>query len=102
MTHVYEDPKSIDTDALQAALEAHRDGSGKFTRRMAIHIADLFNVRPMSAVWQLEKRGLIRRGSYEWFKDNGGITADNIKQVRTEAEADRRAALGQMTERGGS
>lgn len=80
----------IDDDALRAAYAAHRAGAPKFTRRMAITIADLFGVNPMSMVWRLEKMGLLKRGSYEWFKMNGGITADNIREVRAGAEADRR------------
>ena len=81
----------IDDDALRAAFAAHRAGAPKFTRRMAITIADLFGVNPMSMVWRLEKMGLIKRGSWDWFRMNGGITADNIKEVRAGIEADRRA-----------
>lgn len=81
----------IDDDALRAAFAAHRAGAPKFTRRMAITIADVFGVNPMSMVWRLEKMGLIKRGSWEWFRMNGGITADNIKEVRDGIEADRRA-----------
>jgi len=79
----------IDNDVLRAAFAAHAEGKPKFTRRMAITIADLFGVNPMSMVWRLEKMGLIKRGSWEWFKMNGGITAANIKEVRAGAAADR-------------
>lgn len=81
----------LDTDALRAAVDSHKDGSGKFTRRMAINIADFFGLRPMSLVWQLEKHGIIKRGSWDWFKSNGGITRDHVSEVRADREADTRS-----------
>jgi len=72
----------IDIADLRAAFEAHATGSDKFTRRMAINIADFFGLKPMSLVWELEKRGIIKRGSLEWFKDNGGITKSHIAECR--------------------
>jgi isopenicillin N synthase-like dioxygenase len=80
-----------DTATLRAAVEAHKDGSDKFTRRMAINIADFFGLQPMALVWQLEKRGIIKRGSYQWFKNNGGITRAHVAEVRADREADRQA-----------
>lgn len=81
----------VDPAVIRAAYEAHKDDVPKFTRRKAIHIADQFGVKPMHMVWRLERMGLLKRGSWEWFAENGGITAEHIKIVRTEAEADRRA-----------
>lgn len=82
----------LDDDALRAAFAAHKADAPKFTRRMAVNIADFFGVAPMPLVWQLEKRGLIRKGSWEWFRENGGITAENIAEVRAGRLADARAA----------
>lgn len=78
---------TIDEDALRAAFKAHAEGQEKFTRRMAITIADLFGVRPMGLVWKLEKMGLLKPGSWDWFQSNGGITADNINEVRSDRAA---------------
>lgn len=83
----------MDDDTLRAAFHAHADGQANFTRRMAITIADMAEMKPMSLVWRLEKMGLLKRGSFEWFKANGGITAENIKDVRADIEADQRAIL---------
>lgn len=82
----------IDNDALRAAVAAHKaDAKAKgekcFSRRRVILIADLFGMKPMQMVWQMEKRGLMKRGSYAWFKANGGITHDH----KTEARVDRAA-----------
>ena len=73
----------MDDDTLRAAFQAHKEGQTKFTRRMAIMIADMACMPPMSLVWRLEKMGLLKRGSWEWFKHNGGITVDHIREVRT-------------------
>ena len=75
-------------DDLRAALEAHKDGSGKFTRRMAINIGDFFDMKPMSLVWKMEKASILKRGSYDWFKENGGITKDHIAEARASRVAD--------------
>lgn len=81
----------IDDDALRAAVEAHiadakAKGEKVFSRRRVILIADLFGMKPMPMVWQMEKRGLLRRGSYEWFKVNGGITHEDVVEVRVDRE----------------
>ncbi|HRN83250.1 MAG TPA: hypothetical protein PK857_00400 [Hyphomicrobium sp.] len=83
-----------DEGAARAAFAAHKadaiaKGEKVFSRRRVIAIADLFGVKPMAMVWWLEKRGLMRRGSYAWFKANGGITYDDVVQCRVDREASR-------------
>lgn len=73
----------MDDADLKSAFAAHAEGQATFTRRMAIVIADMAEMRPMSLVWRLEKMGLLKRGSWEWFHDNGGITKAQIDEVRT-------------------
>lgn len=82
----------MDDDAIEAAFRAHTEGQTHFTRRMAITIADMAGMRPMSMVWRLEKMGLLRRGSWCWFRDNGGITAAQVQLVRAETQAARASA----------
>ena len=82
----------IDEDALRSAVEAHKaDAKAKgekcFSRRRVILIADLFGMKPMPMVWQMEKRRLLKRGAYQWFKDNGGITSEHVIEVRVDREA---------------
>lgn len=72
----------MDDETLEAAFHAHKEGQTKFTRRMAIIIADMAGMKPMSLVWRLEKMGLLKRGSWEWFKRNGGISKANIDEAR--------------------
>lgn len=77
----------MDNEALAAALQAHKAGQTKFTRRMAIIIADMAEMKPMSLVWRLEKTGLLKRGSWEWFRNNGGITRAHIDEVRADLKS---------------
>jgi hypothetical protein len=72
----------MDDATLATAFQAHKEGQTRFTRRMAIIIADMADMRPMSLVWRLEKMGLLKCGSWEWFKLNGGITQAHIDEVR--------------------
>ena len=74
-------PIACSEDDLRAAFEAHTQGASKFTRVMAIHIAHFAGVDPMAIVWRLEKMGLLKRGSWDWFKANGGITKAQIDEV---------------------
>ena len=75
----------MDNETLKAAFHAHADGQTKFTRRSVILIANMASMRPMSLVWRLEKMGLLHRGSWDWFKENGGITAAHIAEVMEQA-----------------
>ena len=77
-------PSVMGDDDLRAAFAAHKQGATKFTRRMAIAIAEMADMRPMSLVWRLEKMGLLKRGSWEWFQANGGITREHIEEVRAD------------------
>lgn len=75
-------PCAVDDDTLRLQFAAHKEGSTKFTRRMAIAMADFAGIPPMSMVWRLEKMGLLKRGSYDWFQYNGGITKAHIAECR--------------------
>lgn len=74
----------MDDRTLRAAFAAHTEGQTHFTRRMAITIADMAGMRPASLVWRLEKMGLLKHGSWEWFRYNGGITSAQIAEVRAD------------------
>jgi hypothetical protein len=69
-------------ETLRHMIAKNRDGSGKFTRRMVINIARVFDMEPMAMVKYLEDRKLIKTGSYLWFEHNGGITKKHIEQAR--------------------
>ena len=87
----------MDRADLKAAYTAHVVGQGKFTRRHVINLADWFGVTPRRLVLECERQGLCRRGSWDWFVKNGGITRQHIAEVRADralAAAERKAANG--------
>lgn len=79
----------MDMDALTAAFKAHTAGSEKFTRRMAIHIAAMDGTTPRQLIERCERLGLLKPGAWEWFRENGGITRDQIDEVLAVPSADK-------------
>lgn len=78
----------MDDDALRAAFRAHTEGQAVFSRRMALVIALSAGTGPREIVLRCERLGLCRPGSWRWFCENGGITADHIEQVRADLRAE--------------
>lgn len=56
-------------------------GAASLTRRHVIVLAHLFNVSREAMVRRLEELGLTKRGTWDWFEANGGITDDQADQV---------------------
>jgi hypothetical protein len=76
-----------DTELLREAIAAHKAGQTKFTRRMAIAIGDLLGMSPMQVVSDGEANGFLKPGAVAWFRANGGITRDHVRQARHERGA---------------
>jgi hypothetical protein len=72
----------MDDATLIIAFRAHTAGANKFTRRMAITLAFMAGMTPRGLVRRLETMGLLRRGAWSWFVENGGITAAQVAEVR--------------------
>src|SRR5258708_5054339 len=76
-------------------------GSGRVTRRHVIVLAHYFCVSREAMVRRLEELGLTKRGTWDWFQDNGGISDEQARQVLGDltasdpyrAEADRPTTL---------
>lgn len=73
---------AMDPDTLRLAFTAHSVGSKMFTRRMAINLADLDDSTPKELVLRCERLGLLKPGTWSWFVRNGGISKEQIAQVR--------------------
>ena len=56
-------------------------GSSQLTRRHIIVLAHFFSVSREAMVRRLEELGLTKKGSWNWFQDNGGITNQHAEQV---------------------
>lgn len=76
-------------------------GSAKFSRRHVIVLAHFFGVSREAIVRRLEELRLVKRGAWDWFQDNGGITDEQERQIlgdlsapdAQKAEADRPTTL---------
>jgi Zn-dependent peptidase ImmA (M78 family) len=56
-------------------------GSARLTRRHVIVLAHYFGVSREAIVRRLEELGLTKKGTWDWFAANGGITAEQLRQV---------------------
>ena len=56
-------------------------GSSHLTRRHIILLAQFFGVSRQAIVMRLEELGLTKKGTWDWFKDNGGISDEQVRQV---------------------
>lgn len=68
----------------RAAMEKFKDltlGSTHLTRRHIILLANFFGGSRQAMVLRLEELGLTKKGTWDWFMDNGGITDEQVRQV---------------------
>jgi Zn-dependent peptidase ImmA (M78 family) len=56
-------------------------GATHLTRRHIILLSHYFGVSRQALVLRLEELGLTKKGTWDWFMDNGGITDDQASQV---------------------
>lgn len=56
-------------------------GASSLSRRHIIVLANYFGVSREALVRRLEELGLVKRDSWDWFVENGGITNEQVIQV---------------------
>lgn len=56
-------------------------GAPRLTRRHVILLAHAFGVSREALVRRLEELALVKRGTWDWFQANRGITDDQVRQV---------------------
>jgi Zn-dependent peptidase ImmA (M78 family)/DNA-binding XRE family transcriptional regulator len=56
-------------------------GASRLTRRHVIVLAHAFGISREALVRRLEEVGLAKRGTWDWFEENGSITDEHAKQV---------------------
>lgn len=69
---------------LKSIFETQRGESKKFTRRMAINMADMLDMDVWQLVRELERQSLLHEGSVDWFKANGGFTREHFEEARSQ------------------
>lgn len=65
-------------------------GATQFTRRHVIILAHSFGVSREAVVRQLEDLQVIKRGTWDWFSMNGGISNEQAREVLGEAAINNR------------
>jgi Zn-dependent peptidase ImmA (M78 family)/DNA-binding XRE family transcriptional regulator len=69
---------------MRAVMQKFQDvmaGSDRLTRRHVIVLAHFFGVSREAMVRRLEELGLTKKGTWDWFQSNGGITDEQARQV---------------------
>jgi len=69
---------------VRAVMQKFQDvmaGSDRLTRRHVIVLAHFFGVSREAMVRRLEELGLTKKGTWDWFQSNGGITDEHARQV---------------------
>lgn len=56
-------------------------GQSHFTRRHTILLAHLFGVSREAMARRLEELELVKKGTWNWFVSNGGISDDQVREV---------------------
>lgn len=68
----------------RAVMEKFREvtaGGTHLTRRHIILLSTYFSISRQAMVMRLEDLGLTKKGTWDWFMDNGGITDKQVQQV---------------------
>jgi len=68
----------------RAVMEKFRElttGATHLTRRHIILLAHYFGVSRQAMALRLEELELTKKGTWDWFDSNGGITDEQVKQV---------------------
>lgn len=55
--------------------------TGKTTRRLIILLANQYNISRQACVLRLEELELVKKGTWDWFEKNGGITEKDVREV---------------------
>ena len=72
-------------NSVRLKLKELTAGSSHLTRRHIILLAHFFGVSRQAIVYRLEDLGLTKKGTWEWFEDNGGISDQQAAQVLGDA-----------------
>ena len=55
--------------------------TGKTTRRLIILLSQQYNIARQACGLRLEELGLVNKGTWAWFENNGGITEQHVREV---------------------
>ncbi|MDX0624222.1 ImmA/IrrE family metallo-endopeptidase [Sinorhizobium medicae] len=68
-------------DSFAESYRQLREITGKTTRRLIILLADQYGISRQACVLRLEELGLVKKGTWAWFENNGRITDEHAREV---------------------
>ena len=69
------------SQSFEESFRQLNDITGKLTRRLIILLSQQYNISRQACCLRLEELGLAKRGTWDWFEKNGGITEDHMREV---------------------
>ena len=75
-------------ESFEKSFRQLKEITGKTTRRLIILLSQQYSISRQACGLRLEELGLSKKGTWDWFEKNGGITEDHVREV-----------LGEMTHR---
>ena len=69
------------SQSFEESFRQLKDITGKLTRRLIILLSQQYNISRQACGLRLEELGLAKRGTWDWFEKNGGITEEHVREV---------------------
>lgn len=68
-------------ESFSASFRQLKEITGKTTRRLIVHLARQYNISRQACGLRLEDLGLVKKGTWAWFENNGGITDEHVREI---------------------
>ena len=68
-------------ESFEESFRQLKEITGKTTRRLIILLSQQYNISRQACGLRLEKLGLAKKGTWDWFEKNGSITEDHVRKV---------------------
>ena len=68
-------------ESFEESFRQLQEITGKTTRRLIILLSQKYNISRQACGLRLEELGLAKKGTWDWFEKNGGITQDHVREV---------------------
>ena len=69
------------SESFEESFRQLKEITGKITRRLIILLSQQYNISRQACGLRLEELGLAKKGTWDWFEKNGGITEDHVREV---------------------
>ena len=69
------------SESFEESFRQLKEITGKITRRLIILLSQQYNISRQACGLRLEELGLAKKGTWDWFEKNGGITEEHVREV---------------------